>query len=182
MKTSGRKGSIIVDAACVLPVFVIAVSMLIGLIVQAGREESTVCLLKNASLAYCDACVAAELAEDFVPEGIAEGLGSLSDFVFRRSDEQVGELCVEGIVRIALPGKRFVRALTFRPFLGESRGAGERDDDRLVYIFPKYGIRYHVDGCVILERENHVLVRRSEAIEKGYTPCRICGGGEDHER
>lgn len=45
-----------------------------------------------------------------------------------------------------------------------------------VYYFPKGGTAFHRKTCSLVERYV-VEMDRQEAIEKGYTPCRICGGG-----
>lgn len=49
----------------------------------------------------------------------------------------------------------------------------------LVYCFDKCGKVYHKGSCVTVDRYV-VEMDSEEAIEKGYTPCSFCGGGE-HE-
>ena len=53
---------------------------------------------------------------------------------------------------------------------------------REVIIFPKYGMKYHTDGCVILKRyaddDNWIRINSEDAIRKGYEPCKLCGGIE----
>lgn len=156
-----RRGSIIVDAACVLPVFILAVGMLLTLIIQAGSEEKLVAQLKTAAIAAID-------------------LSGVRPYELTESEEVCAGLYVDNVVRLALPGNRFYKGIAFRPFVGES-GQPEERDDILVYVFPKYGVRYHVDGCYILKRETHIQVFRSQAVSDGYTPCRICLGGKEPE-
>ena len=68
------------------------------------------------------------------------------------------------------------RELFYRPFCGESEGAKQRDVT--VYIFPKSGVRYHVAGCSTMDyNPNYTAVMKSEAIDMGYTECRLCGNG-----
>jgi hypothetical protein len=45
-----------------------------------------------------------------------------------------------------------------------------------VYYFPKGGRAFHRKTCSLVERYV-VEMDRQEAMKKGYTPCRICGGG-----
>lgn len=46
-----------------------------------------------------------------------------------------------------------------------------------VYYFPDTGEAYHRSRCPLVDRFT-IPMERSEAIEKGYEPCVICGGGE----
>ena len=153
-----RRGSVVVDAACALPVFIIAVSMLFGLIIQAGREEKTVAGLRKAAVAAID-------------------VSAVRPYELTASEPVRPGLYVDNVIRIAFPGERYVKGIAFRPFVGESKQP-EGKDDVLVWVFPKYGVRYHVDGCYILKRENHIQVFKKQAVADGYTPCKICGGGE----
>lgn len=55
---------------------------------------------------------------------------------------------------------------------------------RTVVVFPKYGIRYHIPSCRYVkqeyEGEEYKLEMESEdARRKGYTPCLVCGGGDN---
>lgn len=52
-------------------------------------------------------------------------------------------------------------------------------DGSIVFCFSSSGAAYHRAGCRTIKR--HVIViDRTEAAEKGYTPCSKCGG-YDHE-
>ncbi|MBQ4506485.1 MAG: hypothetical protein II971_04465 [Firmicutes bacterium] len=157
MHTS-RRGNIIVDAACVLPVFILAIGMLLSLITQAGSEEKTVGGLKTAAIAAID-------------------VSAVYPYELTESEKVSDGLYVDNVIRLMLPGERFLKGIAFRPFVGESKQP-EGADDMQVYIFPKYGVRYHIDGCYILKRETHIRVLKSQAVADGYTPCRICLGGE----
>ena len=46
--------------------------------------------------------------------------------------------------------------------------------DCTVYI-TRYGHRYHKAGCRYL-RQSSFSISRSEAVARGYMPCRVCGG------
>ena len=68
------------------------------------------------------------------------------------------------------------RQLYYRPFYGES--AEVRNHDTTVYIFPKYGKRYHVAGCSTMDRNPaYRAVYKSDAVSMGYTECHLCGAG-----
>ena len=82
-----RRGSVIVDAACTLPVFIIAVGMLFGLILQAGSEEKTVSGLRKAAVAAID-------------------VSAVRPYELTANESVRPGLYVDNVIRIALPGKR----------------------------------------------------------------------------
>lgn len=45
----------------------------------------------------------------------------------------------------------------------------------LIYYFPAAGEDYHLPGCPSLQR-NYIETDRRDAVERGYTACRTCGG------
>lgn len=47
-----------------------------------------------------------------------------------------------------------------------------------VYCFEKNGKVYHRGSCTTVDRYV-VEMDKEEAVEKGYTPCLFCGGGDD---
>lgn len=57
----------------------------------------------------------------------------------------------------------------------------EYGESKIVVIFPKYGIRFHRDGCRYLNQdfwgeEYKIEIQKNDAINKGYTACLVCGG------
>jgi len=62
-----------------------------------------------------------------------------------------------------------IHSLSFRPFSGIKDDEG----DRLVFIFPKRGIRYHVAGCRTLNSGEIESILTAE-IRRTYSPCKIC--------
>jgi hypothetical protein len=60
------------------------------------------------------------------------------------------------------------------PLAAQSRDATEQKKECTVYV-TKSGKRYHRTGCSSLRRSRIALIRR-EAVRRGYTPCKGCGG------
>ena len=196
---TNRKGSLFVDAACCLPVFIISFCLLLSLINQAGAEES--------SYAKMNSQVQTQV-------GIIAATGM--------------ELETDYLVQIDFPGNGVMTRLVYRPFVGESKNISDSMDE-LVYVFPKRGVRYHRYGCSTMidgDREliltdavrlyyvpcricrpqtlptgalvymysesssvyhrkscasiskTYETMSRSEAEAKGYTPCMLCIGNE----
>ena len=54
--------------------------------------------------------------------------------------------------------------------------SGKLPDGSIVFCYGNDGTAYHRGSCRSINRQT-VTVDRSEAIEKGYTPCSKCGGG-----
>lgn len=52
---------------------------------------------------------------------------------------------------------------------------GDVPNGVLIYYFPAYGESYHVGGCNSIDKYV-VTMEKSEAEDRGYTPCLKCGG------
>lgn len=198
---TNKDGSVIVDAACCLPVFIIALGMLLMLIAQCGAEESVFrfCCVSieayNSAAVYdiSDAeayaafagtlsiCTVSEWGSDQLV--LVTGLTKDNRFAFSE-----GGLCIDGIVeaevlqhsRIKIP-KAFSSApytkrnFTFRPWQGESESFVNKDNSR-VFIFPKRGERYHIEGCSSL-KEGVVETVLTAKLRKAYASCQLCKPG-----
>ena len=197
-----KRGSVLVDAACCLPVFIVSICLLLSLINQAEAEESSYAKMAGQVQTQVGLMAVAGMDTD-----------------------------VDYLIQFDLPGNGVVTKLLYRPFVGESDDISGKDDE-LVYIFPKRGIRYHRYGCSTMVdgdrelvltnsvRNNYAACRlckpgdlpngalvymysedstvyhrkscasvtksfetmsRSEAEEKGYTPCMLCIGHDDSQ-
>ena len=144
---SRKSGSIIVDASLSLPVFIIAMAMLIGLIAKCAEEDN----------AYRELLRKSEFKSDAMAAVNAEW-----------------EEC-----RSSVRLEHAKITLVYKPFVGACGS-----DSPLVFVFPKAGARYHLDGCMILTRSSteegdYVIMSEDEAAKNGYTPCMLCLGGKN---
>jgi len=133
-----KRGSIIVDAAISIPIFVLSMCYLITIILGIGKEEKAVAKMLELSKATSIA-------------SIATGSTVIDELT----------LFDEGHV------------LLYRPFVGANSSA----DSDMVYIFPKSGERYHVDGCTTL-KEGEICSVLTNDIRRRYEPCKICKPNE----
>ena len=191
-------GSLFVDAACCLPVFILSVCLLISLINQANAEQASYTKMRSRAKIQVDAIAAAGL-----------------------------DIETDVLLQVDRPGNGVTTKLIYRPFIGESKSIADTED-YLVYVFPKRGERYHREGCstmkagdieVILTQsvrrkykacrickpgslpngalvciysdasdvyhrrscasitKSYETMTKSEAEKKGYTPCMLCIGG-----
>lgn len=131
---TSKKGSLIVDAAISIPIFVLAICSIIGLVKQATFEEKNFKELAEKSQQLC--IVYASSGIDPV-------------------DTQY----------LSLDKER----LAFKAFCGLRDSEG----DRLVYIFPKRGERYHIIGCSTL-KAGEVETVLTDSIRRKYKACQIC--------
>ncbi len=143
---TGERGSVTVDAACCMPVFVLTMCLLLSLINQAGAEQQ----------AYATMVRRAKTQVDVIA---ASGLGIDTDV----------------LLQLSRPGNGVLLRLIYRPFIGESEEIASGDDE-LVYVFPKRGIRYHVDGCLTM-KEGDIELVLTAAVRRRYKACRICRPG-----
>ena len=196
-------GSIIVDAACCLPVFLIALGMMILLIMQCGMEESVF----RFGVKAADHTVLADILSTEDTEGSLEAeeagvfaaslMGSAAldwgtdNLVYMKSysegNKQAfnGGLCLDNIIkagvshssRVRIPGAFAAnpitsRTMVFRKWKGESEGFASLDNSR-VYVFPKRGERYHVEGCSTM-KEGCVETVLTKKLRNSYSPCQLC--------
>ena len=77
-----------------------------------------------------------------------------------------------------------------RAFSGKTERGKPLDEEsfhngnsKIVVIFPAYGKRYHLPTCtyvvkIFKDNDTKVQMEKEEALRRGYTPCKVCGGGE----
>jgi len=131
---TSKKGNLIVDAAITLPIFILAMVLVLSFFLKAGTEDNAVSWMLKAS--------------------------QTESMVFASSGENVVD---------EVPLYKEGHVLLFRPFTGEKKGVCY---DK-VYIFPKYGKRYHIDGCSTLQGGEKVDIL-TDKVRKKYSPCKIC--------
>ena len=140
---TSKRGSVLVDAACCLPAFIISICLLLSLINQAGAEESSYAKMAKQVQVEVDLMAVAGFDTD-----------------------------VDYLIQFGFPGNGVMTKLLYRPFVGESDDISGEDDE-LVYVFPKRGIRYHRYGCSTMIDGDRELVL-TNAVRNNYAACKIC--------
>ena len=199
-----ESGSLIVDAAVCLPIFLIAAGLLMLLLMQAGTEDTVVRAAADASLTCVEAAAGMEAVEAGIAEDVLQGAfyaGKLYAYLSKEWDDgpdvwvtgfltdqkslAAGNLRIDHLVRTTVTTRRkalhplgktegilSLRTFLFRPWVGESRQDTQADDTR-VYVFPKYGERYHAYGCRIM-KEGSVEAILTEQLKRKYAACKTC--------
>ena len=171
------KGSIIVDAAIALPIFIIAIAMLLQVINIVSKEEH----------AYYDAETKIETLGMF---GSKLELGqTVTDYSHHVCIEHVQFYPIIKNIKFPFAGAFFDSEtlsmdMPYKTYIGESKAVF--GDDEFVYIFPKNegnekeGPRYHTNSaCQIIKggiTKGLAIekVTKQEAISRGYSLCIFC--------
>lgn len=203
MHINRKRGSLIVDAACCIPILIIAAVTLLYLILQCGIEETVAHTLVQSARSSTRA-VAVLPSED--PQGIRfqgiftavwEGM-VLAEWGVDHPDTSLQVLEVEDTV--ILPGgsisvdhiARACVSIENVIHIGPSMAKNPKSfknvvfrpfvgeslqagayDAVHVYVFPKRGERYHIRSCSILQ-DGQIQAILTEKIRKAYTPCKLC--------
>ena len=190
--SKNKKGSYIVEAAMVLPVFILVFTALALVIDFIGKCETAV----------FEECKIIHNIDMKAPELLPRAKGNgyrLLNFRYLYSDGMTDDLismCVGTELKVTYPfdisGKiDFRMKVLSRGFTGAEQHSGTLQESDFmdgsasvrVVIFPKYGDRYHRPGCRYVKQEYEgeevkLEMERNDAVLKGYTPCLICGGGD----
>lgn len=188
---NNKKGSYMVEAAISLPVFIlvfVALALVVNII--ASCEEM---VFKESRLVY-------EMdmkAPQIIPNPRKEGY-KVVDFDYLYSSSWTDDLIsldtrkdFEVENPIGILGKiRFRLDILSRGYTGQRQREGPLGEEEFcdgapsekVIVFPKYGIRFHKEGCRYVEmdfegEEEKLVMEKRDAEMKGFTPCTVCGGG-----
>ncbi len=148
----------VIDAAIALPIFLLAMGLVLCLMLQLEAEEHRFCELRDRALSDME----------------SRGAGS----VLSRGNLRVnGVRELKAKVKLKLPSisdrtrTDALEYLVYRPFTGAQGSGG--DDKSRVFVFPKRGQRYHIRSCVILQ-EGAIQTVLSRELRKRYSACSIC--------
>ncbi|MBQ4650588.1 MAG: hypothetical protein IJB73_07800 [Firmicutes bacterium] len=192
---------IICVAALALIIDIAAICENIGFLTAAEVRDMDVDAYKEKSLEKAGLAAAAE--EFFIEETILKENPRLTDFEIRNLDYLYSDGNIDDLIGIdtvsvftvdnplGIFGRiEFSQGLLTRGFTGslqESSPLSESEfkdnqASKVVWIFPKYGIRYHRPDCRYVKQdyegeEYKLEMQQEDAGRKGYTPCLVCGGG-----
>lgn len=204
-KVKNREGSYIVEASLTLPVFILAVAALLSIIIIISICENicfaTALEMKEASLRAYSMNETVSLCQKIEKE-VLKSCDRLSDFQIKKSRyffwdssmEVYDLICIEGEAsfnvensigidgQILFDGKLMTRGFTgaMQNSYGLSEAGFNGGRAQSVWIFPKYGEKYHGQNCIYIknadDKDNVISIQKEDAERKGYTACTICGG------
>ena len=200
-----KKGGYIVEAAISLPVLIIAVCSLILTIsismicegICFSTVESTIDYIRKPyqnilSVSLCKKIEKEVLSDE---DQLTDFKVTKVEYTTLDGDEQeyIG-LEAEGkfsvVNPIGIDGKiTFTEHILARPMTGQKQtGDVLKEEDFLgngqskkVFVFPKYGEKYHTKDCYYVKRAKKEVVCKLEMEKfdaglKDYEPCLVCGG------
>ena len=191
MVKNSKKGSYIVEAAMSLPIFIlvfVALALVVNII--SSCEE----MVFNESHMIYEMDMK---APQMIPRPDKAGY-KVTGFRYLYSENGIDDLISVKAVKdhrvenpIGIMGRiEFELGIMSRAYTGSLDRSGPLEEgefteggpSEIVTVFPKYGIRFHADGCRYLKQdfcgeEVKLRIQRRDAELKGYTPCLVCGGG-----
>lgn len=195
----GRKGSVTVEAAVFMPVFILAVVSFLYVMKFAiavdgmaaagyeyGRElardmyaeQGTV--LRSLALAEKTEAENERLCDVRISPAYPRYLSAGVDNVKAVSMSYKVKLPAPTLLEDKLSAKH---TFVFRPFVGKDNSSAQRQDPEenkayeAVWVFPRSGERYHLKDCPYIE----VMARQgllSAGIRSKYAPCTLCKASE----
>lgn len=204
-----RRGSYIVEAAMSLPLFIlciVALALVIRIIaVCENIGFVSAAEIKEIDLTAYKVEGTYPLAKTMLKESVLAENPKLTNFKitkfrYRYSSKDIDDLIgvqSEAVFRVENPvgihGKiSFTQGILTRAFTGTLQDAEPLPESEFkcnakslrVVIFPKYGERYHVKSCYYVKRYDEgeaykLEMEKDDAAAKGYTPCKVCRGGEN---
>ena len=208
VKGGSKRGSYMTEAAISMPVLILCVCAMVlviriasvcegiwfaesGEIMEAGLEAYD----KKINVSLCKRVEKHVLSSerpltDFSAENCRYlySRGGIDDLI-----SVDGRAVFRVVNAVGIDGKiEFDAKIMARAFTGTLRDASplaesefkERGVAEEVWVFPKYGIRFHGENCryvKIYDEEGSYKLKmdKREAELKGYTPCLVCGGAAD---
>ena len=191
-----KKGSYVVEAAITLPIFMIAVIVLISIIMFYANIEDANFILANemrrealqsaffdggmlfparVSRKICENC---EYVEDL----------TITDYLYKEDHFQIDQVIyLECDMKLnvrnpldLLSRASYELSLMTRAYVGKYRdldpmSAAELsgDDSEPVYVFPHLGKKYHGKSCTYV-RASYTSGPLTGSVKKKYAPCSIC--------
>lgn len=191
-----KRGSYIVEATIVVPVFILAVLMLISIIPIAASCENVIfssadeLRLESVKSAFRKNRAALPVS---VQLRVRAENPKISAYQVRGFRYLYEEAEIEDLMSLRFramfkeknplglfSGVTFDGKITGRAFTGklhrEAPGEGGEEEQKIVYIFPEWGERYHGKQCTYV-KANCKLVYLSQETEKKYAPCKLCNAG-----
>ena len=196
---TNRRGSLLIEAAVTLPVFIIAVMILSSVILMYACIEDCSFIAANelrrgsyeAIMADTSIVLPYRIRKSIENEHSMVCSAKLTDAGFRCERWGIDELLLVGY-RLKLRNKNplgiraeadYDLALATRAYVGRERdesnmtaGEFEDEDAEAVYIFPKRGEKYHSKGCTFL-RAASTSAALSASIRRRYKACPLCHSG-----
>jgi len=197
MSRNTKKGFLSLEAALFLPVFIIAILTIAFLIKVAGASEGVMNVMADEARKASMRSYIVEhslMNPSLMNIRLAEGKGAFGvpslktylQFFSYMDKEDLIAVRVDSNLKIRLPvlfreSVDISETILFRAFTGHEFESDvdnfdrmeEKEDSKIVWVFPKAGEKYHELSCSYIQ----VAARQgtlTAAIKKKYAPCTHC--------
>ncbi|MCI6011579.1 MAG: hypothetical protein PUK54_09515 [Firmicutes bacterium] len=209
-KRMPKQGSYLVEAVLTLPLCILAVVALalIIRIISICQMISfvTACEMKDINLYYRSYMDTVSLCRK-IEKSVRNECEALTDFKVKNVRRHIPAGGMDDLTGITAEAKFtvhnpagihgeivFTEKLLTRRFAGTLRDAVPLDEEAFtsggvsqkVLVYLRYGEKYHSASCSVVKREAEekneaAEMQLEDAVRKGYTACRLCGGGGSSE-
>ncbi len=187
-KISEKKGSYILEATILLPVFILSIAALISILgiirncensVFISADETNIVDVK-AHFAETQFTFPSRLCNRILEENSFIKDAKVKNFRYKYNNQGMEDLisfklfCDFG--RINFSARVLSRGFTGQRNYYDSldRSSFENDDDfTKVYIFPAWGEKYHNSNCTYIKANCKLVVLNKNVLYK-YKPCSLC--------
>lgn len=193
MNRMGKQGSYLVEAAIIMPIFILAVLMMISAVPALSTFENAAfsisdeLYLESAKTAFSGDAGTMQLRMKtrIAAENPKVVRFRFIDCKYRYQNQSIDDL-ISVKYRYSYDGydpqsvfqsEGFTGSMTVRAFTGKIHkavpdGTGV-EDDRTVYVFPQWGMRYHQKSCTYVTGCSQMVYLTAQ-IQKTYKSCRLC--------
>ena len=201
MFKNSKRGSYLVEASITLPIFIISVCSLILIIRIVSLCENITFItstnMMDAIFGHYNRVNLITLCKDIEDSSDYVSSFKVSRYKYLYEDNELSDLIIldaeaefEVMNAVGIYGQiSFDTKVLCRAFTGETQSKNpldesefcENDKSQMIYVFPKYGERYHNKNCRYLDQNIYkaaywIQMDKEDALRKGYTPCIICQG------
>lgn len=192
MRKNNKQGGYLVEAALTVPIFILAVFMLLsGVPTLSARENAVFSMTDEIRL---ETVKAAFRENPYVLPTKIKGRIYAENKQITRSPvigtrylytkHQIDDLisvtyafrCEGNDPMGWFKSTSFSGKITARAFTGmlhQKTPSGHAESEKLVYIFPEWGMRYHRELCTYVKGSCE-MVYLTEKTKKDYEPCSLC--------
>lgn len=193
MNKMGKRGSYLVEAAIIMPIFILAVLMMISAIPALSTDENiafSVCdelRLESVKAAFAgeSATMKLRIKNRISKENPKAGVFRFTSCRYQYRKQDIDDL-ITVKYRFSYDGNdlqslfkstTFTGKMTVRAFTGkihkDTPVTTKEKVDRQVYIFPQWGMRYHQKSCTYVTGSCQMTYLTSQ-IQKQYQSCKLC--------
>ena len=197
-KATGKRGSLIVEAAAALPVFMTAMIVLSSILLYYAAIEDANFILATEMIRGSaeEIAVSGDISVPFATmQRVSDAHSAVrsqwvSDYGYRvtrgGNDELIAvsirmNMTTDNPLGLAAKASYQVSLMT-RAYVGKTRSQHPMSetefmsDSEAVYIFPKDGVRYHKRNCTFV-RSACSQATLTPAVRRRYTGCSVCRSG-----